>query len=121
MTLVRFLHLAGIAVFAGGQIVLAVAIAPVLRGQEPHMRQVARRFGMASAAALGVIVVTGAVLASHLERWDDPVLHAKLGVLLAVFVLTGLHVARSSARALQLALLAATLVVLWLGVRLAHG
>jgi hypothetical protein len=85
------------------------------------MRAVARRFGVGSAVALVVIVVTGAAMASHFDRWDDPTLHAKLAVLVLVFVLIGLHVATPYTRALSIAALVASLVVVWLGVKLVYG
>ncbi len=122
-TFVRFLHLAGIVFFIGGQLVLVAAIAPILRapGREEEMRAVARRFGIGSAIALALIIATGVMMASHFQRWDDPVLQAKLAVLCLVFVLTGLHIASSRTRAIQLALVVASLVLLWLGVKLTYG
>ena len=48
-TLIRYLHILGLAFFVGGQLVLAVAVVPALRGgEETLMRSVARRFGIAS-------------------------------------------------------------------------
>jgi uncharacterized membrane protein len=121
--LVRFLHLAGIAFFVGGQLMLVAVVTPAVRrhGSEEAMRAVARRFGVGSAVALVVIVVTGAAMASHFDRWDDPTLHAKLAVLVLVFVLIGLHVATPYTRALSIAALVASLVVVWLGVKLVYG
>ena len=122
-TLIRFLHLVGIAFFVGGQLVLLVAVTPVLRrgGDDTLMRAIARRFGIGSAVALGVIVATGIAMASHLGAWDRPVLQAKLAVIVLIGVLTGLHIASSKTRALSIALVVSSLVVVWLGVKLAHG
>ena len=90
--LVRYLHLLGIALFVGGQLMLVLVVTPSLRGQDPElMRGAARRFGIASAVALVVIVATGAAMASHFQRWSDTTLHWKIGLLVLVFVLTGLH------------------------------
>src|SRR4051812_30632022 len=91
-TVIRFLHVAAMALFVGGQLALVVAVTPALRahGSDEAMRDAARRFGVASAAALAVLVATGAAMASHYDLWGDGVL-AKLGVLVLVFVLTGLH------------------------------
>jgi putative copper export protein len=122
-TLIRFLHLVGVAFFVGGQLVLLVAVTPVLRrgGDDTLMRAIARRFGIGSVAALGVIVATGIAMASHLGAWDRPVLQAKLAVIVLIGVLTGLHIASAKTRALSIALVVSSLVVVWLGVELAHG
>jgi putative copper export protein len=119
--LVRYLHLLAIALFVGGQLMLALVVTPALRGQDPAlMRSAARRFGIASAVALVVIVVTGAAMASHFDRWSDTTLHWKIGLLVLVFVLTGLHTKTPYTRALSYAVLAISLVIFWLGVALAH-
>jgi uncharacterized membrane protein len=119
--LVRFLHVVALALFVGGQLMLVIAIVPVLRGQpEELMLGVARRFGMASAGALVVLLATGVAMASHFSRWEDETLHAKLAALVLVLVLTGLHIASPRSRALSLSLVASSLLVVWLGVALTH-
>jgi len=119
--LVRFLHVVALAFFVGGQIMLVVAIVPVLSGRdEAVMRAVARRFGVASAVAIAVLLATGIALASHFSRWQDETLHAKLAVLVLVGLLTGLHIATPDSRAVSLALVASSLTVVWLGVALSH-
>ena len=111
--LVRFLHIVALALFVGGQIMLVVAIVPVLRGEPDNlMLSVARRFGIHSA--------TGIAMASHYSRWEDDTLKAKLAVLVLVAVLTGLHIASPQSRALSFALAASSLLVVWLGVVLTH-
>jgi cyanophycinase-like exopeptidase len=120
-TFIRFLHLAGVVFFVGGQLLLVVAVTPVLRGDEVAMRAVAKRFGMGSAVALVVIIATGAAMASHFGAWERPVLHAKLALLVLVGVLTGLHVVSARTRAISLALVVASLVIVWLGVKLTYG
>ena len=122
-TLIRFLHLVGIVFFVGGQLVLLVAVTPVLRraGDDTLMRAIARRFGLGSLAALGVIVATGVAMASHFDAWDRPVLQAKLAVLVLIGVLTALHIASAKTRALAIALVVSSLVVVWLGVKLSYG
>ena len=118
---IRFLHLLGIALFVGGQLMLALLVTPSLRGQDPAlMRGAAKRFGIASVVALVVIVATGAAMASHFDRWSDATLHWKIGLLMLVFVMTGLHTRVPYARALSYAVLAISLVIFWLGVALAH-
>ncbi len=122
-TVIRYLHLLAMALFVGGQMVLAVAVVPSLRGREqnPAMRAVVRRFGVASAIALVTLIGTGTAMAGHFVRWDDPTLHVKLGLLGLVGVLLGLHIAAPRTRAISLAVLVTSLAIVWLGVRLAHG
>ena len=119
--LVRFLHVVALAFFVGGQIMLIVAIVPVLSERdEDIMRAVARRFGLASGVAIAVLLATGIALASHFSRWQDETLQAKLAVLVLVGVLTALHVATPYSRAVSLALAGSSLAVVWLGVALTH-
>jgi uncharacterized membrane protein len=119
--LVRYLHLLALALFVGGQILLVVAIVPVLRDQrEELMLSVARRFGVVSAVAIGVLLVTGIAMASHFSRWQDETLQAKLAVLVVVAVLTGLHIATPRSRGISIALVASSLLVVWLGVAMTH-
>ncbi len=122
-TVIRFLHVVALVFFVGGQLVLAVAVVPALRGRDEDsaMRAVARRFGVASVIALGVLIATGAAMAGHYGRWDDPTLQAKLGLLVLIFVLLGLHVATPYTRAISLGVLATSIVIVWLGIRLSHG
>lgn len=120
-TVVRFLHLLAIAFFVGGQLMLVSVVTPALRGQDSAlMRNAAKRFGIGSAVALAVIVATGAAMASHFDRWGDTTLHWKIGLLVVVFILTGLHTKTPYTRALSLAVLALSLVIFFLGVTLAH-
>jgi putative copper export protein len=120
-TVVRFLHLLAIAFFVGGQLMLVSVVTPALRGQDSAlMRDAAKRFGIGSAVALAVIVATGAAMASHFDRWGDTTLHWKIGLLVVVFILTGLHTKTPYTRALSLAVLALSLVIFFLGVTLAH-
>jgi uncharacterized membrane protein len=118
---IRWLHLLGVALFVGGQLMLVLVVTPSLRGQDPAlMRGAARRFGIVSVAALVLIIATGAAMASHFDRWGDATLHWKIGLLILVFVLTGLHTRVPYTRALSYAVLATSLVIFWLGVTLAH-
>ena len=121
---IRFLHLLALASFIGGQLLLAVAVVPALRGDTAgddwRMRAVGRRFGYASLVALAVLIATGIAMASHLSRWGDDVLNAKLAVLVLVGVLTGLHIATPHSRGVSIALFASSLLVVWLGVSLSH-
>jgi uncharacterized membrane protein len=122
-TFIRFLHLAGVTFFVGGQLLLVVAVAPVLRagGQRDAMRSVARRFGIGSLLALAVVIATGVAMASHFAVWGRPVLQAKLALLVLVGVLTALHIASAETRAIAIALVASSLLIVWLGVKLTFG
>jgi hypothetical protein len=59
-------------------------------------------------------------MASHFDRWSDTTLHWKIGLLILVFVLTGLHTRVPYTRAISYVVLATSLVIFWLGVDLAH-
>jgi hypothetical protein len=48
-------------------------------------------------------------------------LHAKLGLLVLVFVLLGAHVLTDRVRAISLSIVAVSLAIVYLGVELAHG
>lgn len=122
---VLYLHLLSMAFFLGGQLVFGVAVVPVLRGEDPQqrerMRAIARRFGYGSLVALGVLFVTGWALASHFDLFGDSTLQWKLGLVGAVIGLTIVHLRRPKAHALQGGILGLTLVIVWLGLKLATG
>ena len=118
---VLFLHLVAMAFFLGGQLLLALAVIPALRGDQDRerLRAVARRFGWGSLVALGVLIATGAAMASHLHLWSDGTLHVKLTLVAAVLVLAGLHLRFSRAHLLQAAIFLVTLGIVWEAVQLA--
>jgi hypothetical protein len=120
--LVRWLHLLAMAFFVGGQMMLAAVVVPVVRrGEEREpIRAVARRFAAGSVAAIGVLVITGALMASHYDKWDDAELWVKLGLVAAVGVLVGWHARRPELHALEGAIFVASLAIVWLGIVLAH-
>ena len=122
-TLVRYGHIFAITFFVGGQLLLVSAVAPTLRrrGDEDTMRMIARRFGIGSVAALGLAIATGVALASHYHLWDSSILQVKLMVLVLVAVLTALHIASPKSRAVPYGVVAASLLVLWFGVKLTYG
>jgi uncharacterized membrane protein len=120
-TFIRYLHLVALVFFVGGQLTLAVAIAPVMREHTEAMRAAARRFGIGSAVALVVLIATGAAMASHYDLWSNSTLHAKLALLVLVFALTGLHVVVPRSRWLSWGTLAVSLLIVWLGVKLTWG
>ena len=121
---VLYLHLVSMAFFLGGQLVFGIAVVPVLRGegeQRERMRAVARRFGYGSLVALGVLFLTGWALASHYDLFGDSTLQWKLALVAAVIALTIVHLRRPKAHALQGGILALTLVIVWLGLKLTTG
>jgi uncharacterized membrane protein len=122
-TVVRFLHIVGIAFFVGGQLMLASVVAPAFRrrGDDETMRLIARRFGVLSAIALALAIATGIAMASHDSLWSSNILQLKLMVLVLVGVLLALHIASPRSRAVSYAVLAASLLVVWLGVKLTYG
>jgi putative copper export protein len=119
--LVRWLHLVSMGFFVGGQLILAAVVVPVLRGgdREP-IRRVARRFGIGSAVAILVLIVTGSLMASHYHQWSDGDLHVKLGLVALVAILIGLHTRRPELHMLEGLVFLASLAIVWLGIAIAH-
>jgi uncharacterized membrane protein len=122
-TVIRFLHVLALIFFVGGQLMLVVAVVPALRGLEDDsaMRAVARRFGIAGVIALAVLIATGAAMAAHYGRWEDPKLQAKLGLLVLIFVLLAMHTMTPYTRAISIGVLLTSILIVWLGIRLSHG
>jgi uncharacterized membrane protein len=122
VTVVRFLHVLALAFFVGGQIMLFAAVVPAVRRQDDKtaIRAVARRFGFGSLIALGVLFATGAAMADRYGRWSDSVLQVKLTVIVLIGFLIAVHISAPESRALAIAVFAASLVAVWLGVELAH-
>ena len=122
-SVIRFLHLLGMAFFVGGQLVLAFVVVPGVRsvGADAALKPVARRFGIGSVVALAVIIASGAAMASHFHRWSDGTLQLKLGLLVLVFVLLAGHVVTPRRGALASAVGLVSVVIALLGVHLAHG
>ena len=121
---IRWLHLLAMAFFVGGQIVLAAAVVPAFRGAEGRdrepLRAIARRFGQGTLVAIAVLLATGAAMASHFGDWDSSTLQIKLGLVVVVGVLVGLHLRRPTNHALDGAIFLVSLAIVWLGVALAH-
>jgi uncharacterized membrane protein len=120
---VLYLHLLSRAFFVGGQLVFGFAVVPLLRGEgdRERLRAVARRFGYGSLGALVVLVITGWAMASHFQLWDSYTLQWKLALVVLVIVLAIAHLRLPKLHALQGAILLASLVIVWLGLRLATG
>ena len=119
---VLYVHLLAMAFFVGGQLFIAVAVVPVERASpDPlRLRMIARRFGIASLVALGVLLASGAAMASHYELWSSTTLQMKLGLVATVLLLTAIHLRYPRAHLLQAAIFVATLAIVWLGLDLAH-
>lgn len=123
-TVIRFLHLAGVLVFVGGQLTLALAVAPAVRraGVRPEvMRSVGKRFGVLSGAALALAVGTGVAMASHFDLWSDSLLQVKLILLALVGATVFIHAMEPQTRVVSWAGVVASLVIVWLGVKLTYG
>jgi uncharacterized membrane protein len=122
VTLVRYLHLLAMAFFVGGQLFLAAAVVPALRGEadRDRLRAVARRFGFGTLVAIAVLIGTGIPMASHFRQWEDGMLHAKLALVVVVASLVVWHIRRPQLHALEAAIFVGSLAIAWLGVALAH-
>jgi uncharacterized membrane protein len=110
------------AFFVGGQLMLGAIVVPVLRGfaDRAPLRSAARRFGVGTLAAVGVLAATGAALASHYHRWGDTTLQVKLGLVVLVAILIGAHMRWPQWHVLDGAILAVSLAIVWLGVAVAQ-
>ena len=118
---VLYVHLLAMAFFLGGQLVVGLALVPVERkNPDPErLRAVARRFGIGSAVALGVLLATGIAMASHFSLWSLDTLQIKLVLVAVLIVLTLVHLRFPRAHMLQVAILLLTLAVVWLGLDIA--
>ena len=121
-TAIHWLHLLAMAFFVGGQLFLAAVVVPALRGAEtrPALRAIARRFGAGTLVAIGVLLATGAAMASHYQMWGDPTLHAKLTLVALVGGLVLWHMRRPDLHALEGLIFLGSLAIVWLGLALAH-
>jgi uncharacterized membrane protein len=115
---VLWLHLLAMAFFVGGQLMLAAVVVPVLRrtGDREPLRAAAQRFGVGTLIAFGVLIVTGAAMATHAHLWSDSTLQVKLGLVVLVAVLIGAHMRWSTTHALDAAMFIVSLAIVWLGV-----
>ena len=115
---VLWLHLLAMAFFVGGQLMLAAIVVPVLRGGEDRgpLRAAARRFGIGTAIAIGVLVITGVAMAGHLHKWGDSTLQVKLGLVVIVGILIGAHMRRPEWHVLDAAIFLVSLAIVWLGI-----
>ncbi len=120
---VLWLHLVAMAFFVGGQLMLAAIVVPVLRGvgERAPLRAAARRFGLGTLAAVGVLIITGAAMASHDHRWGNSTLQVKLGLVFLVVLLIGAHMRKPEWHVLDAAIFLVSLAIVWCGVVLVVG
>ena len=120
---IRWLHVLAMAFFVGGQLLLAAAVVPVERRypDRERLRAMARRFGWGTLIAIAVLLATGSAMASHEHLWSSGTLQAKLGCVALVAVLVVWHMRRPALHTLEGAIFIASLVIVWLGLSLAHG
>jgi len=116
-----WLHLLAMAFFVGGQLMLAAVVVPVLRGAENRapLLAAARRFGIGTLIAVGVLIITGAAMASHYQLWSDSNLHVKLGLVVLVGLLILAHMRRPQWYVLDMAIFAVSVAIVWLGIVIA--
>jgi uncharacterized membrane protein len=115
---ILWLHLIAMAFFVGGQLMLAAVVVPVLRGREDGipMRAAARRFGFGTLAAIGLLLITGAAMASHFHKWSHTTLQVKLGLVVVVALLIHAHMRRPQLHVLDGAIFLVSLAIVWLGI-----
>ena len=121
--LIRALHVLAMAFFVGGQLFLAAAVVPVERKapDRERLRAIARNFGYGTLVAIGILLATGAAMASHYDLWDSSKLQAKLVLVALVAVLVVWHMRRPTMHVLEGAIFLGSLAIVWLGLSLAHG
>jgi len=115
---VLWLHLLAMAFFVGGQLMLAAIVVPVLRGLDDGapLRAAARRFGIGTVIAFGVLIITGVAMASHEHLWSDSTLQVKMGLVALVAVLIGAHLHRPEWHVLDAAIFTVSVAIVWLGI-----
>ena len=114
---VLWLHLLAMAFFVGGQLMLAAIVVPVLRGGDREaLRAAARRFGIGTILALGVLVLTGVGMASHYHRWSDSTLQVKIGLVALVAILIAGHLRRPEWHVLDAGIFLVSATIVWLGI-----
>ncbi len=117
---VLWVHLVAMAFFVGGQLMLATVVVPLLRGVKNGelLRAAARRFGIGTAIAFGLLVLSGAALATHEHLWRDSTLHLKIGLVALVGVLIVLHMRWSEMHALEGAIFVVSVAIVWVATNL---
>jgi len=131
-TFMVFLHAVSWAYFLGGQIMLAANVVPAMlrQGKESPeqeeisregIRRVARTFGIGSLVALGVLVMTGIMLASHFDYlWKLGAFHVKLALVVATSISVLIHLTRGESRTWMGITFVLTLATVYSGINLMH-
>lgn len=119
-TVMVFLHLVAMAFFLGGQMMLAGTVVPVLRtNPDPtEMKSIARRFGIGSAIAISVSLLTGMLMASHYQLWDDADFQVKMTLVVLTLASLLAHMRFPKVHALMGLTFLLTLATVWAGVNL---
>lgn len=122
-TITLLIHLLCVIVFVGGQAAMVLVVSPIMRaagdeGSAARMRTMAMRFGIVTAVALTVMIVTGIIMAVDKDLMSNALLSAKMGILVLIFLLTGLHFRLPYARLLSFVIFALSIVAVALGVQL---
>lgn len=115
------LHLLAMAFFVGGQLMLAGIVVPVLRGREDGvpLRAAARRFGYGTLIAVGVLIATGAAMATHEHKWGNGTLHIKLGLVGFLAIVILVHMKRPTWHVLDALVFLTSLAIVWCGIVIA--
>lgn len=131
-TFLVFVHGISWAYFLGGQIMLAANVVPVMlrQGKESPeqqeisreaIRQVARTFGIGTLIALGMLVLTGIMLASHYSYlWSLGTFHVKLALVVLTFISVLIHLTRGESRTWMGITFVLTLATVYAGINLMH-
>jgi uncharacterized membrane protein len=85
-----------------------------------RLRAIARRFGWGSLVAIGILLATGAAMATHDHRWGSSTLHVKLALVALTAGLVVWHMRRPQNHAIEAATLILSLAIVRLGVALAR-
>ena len=119
-TVMVFLHLVAMAFFLGGQMMLAGTVVPVLRtNPDPtEMKSIARRFGIGSEIAISVSLLTGMLMASHYQLWDDADFQVKMTLVVLTLASLLAHMRFPKVHALMGLTFLLTLATVWAGVNL---
>ena len=118
MQVLLFLHVVAMAFFLGGQLMLAATVVPVERSNpDPaRMKAIAQRFGLGSLIALGVLLLTGMLMASHYDLWNYGDFQVKMGLVVALIISVLAHMRFPKVHALMGRSL--TLGIVWIGLDL---
>jgi len=123
MTVFFYLHLLGATVWIGGLIVMG-GLVPAVRevtDDRSVIQAMARRFGVISWVAMGVLVLTGGILA--IDNWSQTLI-IKIGLVFIVTMLAAWHSVMGGAQSartrglIQGVILILSLLILWAAISL---